>query len=180
MSDQSENDIQNQGETAFLSLADLAAMNTDDVAVLTSRLPVEGIFLVRCTELGFTQSESTIDPATNQPRPPLFRLGIKTEILEAKPLKKDVDAETLVGRTLTESYVLWPAQFREAVGLLKGRYKLVDLPYTGNVGGVEGQEPGWVDGAVNHIFRVRVRHFTSKGNERAGFDWLPAEDKKAA
>lgn len=175
MSDQA-NGIQQSAETGFVSLADLAAMNTDEIAVLTSRLPDEGIYLVRCTELNISESESQ-DPT----KPNLFRVNYNTEILEAKPLGKDKDPESYVGRTLKEGYVLWPTQFRELIGLLKGRYKIIGLPFTGALGGVEGQEPGWLDGAVNHIFRIRVRHFTDKNkNERAGYDWLPEEEKKAA
>src|SRR5882762_3167378 len=95
--------IQSQGETGFLSLADLAAQNTDEIAVLTSRLPEAGIYTVRGKEVALSQS-----PPRAEGEAPLFRAGFQVEILEAKPLDKAKDAEKLVGRTMRESYTLWP------------------------------------------------------------------------
>lgn len=152
------------------SLADLAATNTDEIAVLTSRLPEPGIFTVRGTEVG--AKEVGNDP--NKPK--LVQFGFKAEILEAEPHDKLVDKEKLIGRTLSEGYTLWPENLAESIGLLKGRYMLVGLPNTGRMGGVEGEEPGWLDGIVNHIYKIRVRRYTNKnGQEQAGFDWLKVE-----
>ncbi len=168
-------------ETEFISLAQLADMQTDEIAVLTSRLPAAGIFTVRGVEVKASES-----PPKEPGQLPLFRFAFRTEILEAQPLSKDRDPDSFIGRNLTESYTLWPNSFEEAIGLLKGRYQLIGLPNNGRLGGVEGVEPGWLDGIVNHIFKIRVRHYTDgKGNERAGFDYLPyknpdAEENEAA
>jgi len=168
-----------ENEAGFMSLADLAAMDAqaEGIAVLTSRLPAAGMYIVRGKEVKASESRK-------EGEPPLFSFIFTAEILEAKPLDKEVDAERLVGRTLTERYTLWPTDFREAVGLMMGRYKIIGLPFEGRMGGVEGQEPGWLDGLTGHLFQVRVRHFTDKNNnERAGFDWLPYKqegEEKAA
>lgn len=155
----------------YMSLADLAEMNTDEIAVLMSRLPEAGMFLVQCT--GATAGESRVEG-----KPPLFRFGFKSEILVAEPLNKELDAEKLVGKNLTESYTLWPDQLAESIGLLKGRYIQVGLTPAGRMGGVEGAAPGWIDTIVGHKFWIRVRRFTASGTERAGFDWLPTEETK--
>ena len=165
-----------ENETGFMSLADLAAYNTDDIAVLTSRLPDEGIFLVRGEEVKAAESE-----ARTPGEPPLFSFTFHLEVLEAAPLDKSKDPESYVGKKMRDRYVLWPSDFSEAIGLLRGRYQLVGLPNTGALGGLEGAEPGWLDGVVGHIFRIRVRHWTAKdGSERAQFDWLPQEEKESA
>lgn len=156
-----------------LSLADLASLNTDEIATLTSRLPEAGIFVVR--GVGVKAAESNTDPE----KPPLFRFGFESEILAAELLDKDKDPEKFVGRKLNESYTLWPDSITEAIGLLKGRYQMVFLPNTGMMGGVEGQAPGWLDGIVGHIFRIRVRRYTTARGEQAGYDWLPTEEAAA-
>lgn len=164
-----------ESETGFISLAELASMQTDEIKELTSRIPDAGIFVVKGTEVKATENRDPNDPN----RPPLFRINTQMEVLEAKPIAKDKDPESYVGRTLREGFALWPDDFQECIGLLKGRYKTIGLSNTGNLGGVEGQEPGWLDGIVNHIFRVRVRHATGKdGVERAYFDYLLLEEEK--
>lgn len=165
MSDQSQG---LEAETGMFSLADLAMMNSDETTVLMSRLPDEGIFTVRGVGIKASQTEGKDD------KPPMFAVSIETEILAAKPLSKDKDPESYVGRTLRERYTLWPNDFGQMVGLLQGRYKLVGLPFTGKFGAVEGQEPGWTDSMVSHMWDVRVRHWVGKnGQTNAAFDWLP-------
>lgn len=160
-----------ESETSSFSLADLANLDTTEIQTLMSRLPDEGIFIVRGTSVAAGMNEPKED------KPPLMYVAFEVEILEAKPHDKTKDPESYVGKTLKERYTLWPDQFQELVGLLKGRYKTVNLPNEGRFGGVDGQEPGWVDGIVNHIFSVRVRHWTSNksGQTNAQFDWLPYE-----
>lgn len=162
-----------QSEAGF-SLADLANLDTDDIQVLMSRLPAEGIFVVRGTEVKAGMNEPKDD------KPPLMYFQYQMEILDAKPLDKKVDPETLVGKNLRERYTLWPKDLAEILGLLKGRYKTVNLPTAGVLGGVEGQEPGWTDGIVNHVFRVRVRHWEGKtGQVNVQFDWLAYETEES-
>lgn len=160
-----------ESQAGFMSLAELAAMQTDEIQTLTSRNPDAGIYIVKGT--GVTASQS--DPRTPE-EAPLFSFGFEAEILQADLVDKAKDVERLVGRKLRERYTLWPTDFREAIGLLKGRYQIVGLPNVGALGGVEGQNPGWLDGMINHIFKLRVRAFTdSKGVERVGFDWMKYE-----
>lgn len=158
----------------FLSLADLAALETDEIATLMSRLPEAGLFTVRGQEVKASQT-----PGRTEDEPPLFRFGFNMEIVEAAPLDKKVDPEKLVGKKLNESYTLWPSNVEEAIGLLKGRYQQIGLPNKGRLGGVEGQEPGWLDGMVSHLWKVRVRRAEVNGTERAFFDWLPVKKADA-
>lgn len=164
-----------EAETGMFSLADLATMEVDESSVLMSRIPDEGIFTVRGTEVKASQTEGKDD------KPPMFVVAYQYEILSAKPLDKSKDPETYVGKTLRERYTLWPSDFKQLVGLLQGRYKTVGLPFTGPFGGVEGKDPGFVDTVVSHIFDIRVRHWTGKnGQTNAQFDWLPLPESDEA
>lgn len=160
-----------ENEAGFMSLADLAAMNTDEVQVLMSRLPEKGMYLVLGEEVTASESRDESDST----KPPLFAFTFKAKILGAELLDKEKDPESLVGRTLNDRFTLWPSDFTECIGLLKGRYKTVGLPYEGAMGGVEGQDPGWLDAVVGHKFMIRVRHYSTKNGERAGFDWKAIE-----
>ena len=165
-------------ETGMFSLADLAELNTDEITTLMSRLPEEGIFVVRGTEVKAGQN-----PPKEEGQAPLLYFAYQMEILQAFPLDKNKDPEDFVGKTLRERYTLWPKDIQEILGLLKGRYKTIGLENTGRLGGVEGQEPGWIDGIVSHVFKVRVRHWTgSNGNTNAQYDWMAYEgaDSEAA
>lgn len=156
------------------SLADLANMNTEQVRELTSLVPAVGIYRVRGVEVKTSQSE----PQDN--KPPLFTISFVNEILSAKPVNKEIDPESLVGRRLTDSHTLWPNQFTDMIGLVKGRYKTIGLANNGpRLGGVEGQEPGWLDGIVGHDYEVKVNHYIDKqGNTRARFTYLKAESSE--
>lgn len=164
-----------ENTTGYLSLADLASMVTDDIQTLTSRVPDAGIFYVIGKEVSATETQSD-DPN----KPPLFRYNFLADILMAEPLDKSKDPESYVGRTLREGYALWPTDFAQMIGLLKGRYKTVNLDNTGHLGGVEGSNPGWLDNMVGHKFRIRIRHGKTKSGETAAyFDWLPMESEEA-
>ena len=148
----------------FESLADLADMNTDEIKSLDSRLFPEGIFAVRGTEALLSKSEKEgIDPETNEPFLPLFALNHKFEILEAKPLDKGIDPESMVGRVLTQRRTFWPKSFLEEIALVKGDYEKIGLETAGRMGGAEGSEPGWIEGIVDHTFALKVTH--SKPNK---------------
>lgn len=169
------NDLEEMSTTGYMSLADLAAMNTDEIETLMSRVPDAGIFYCMGKELTVSMTES------EDGKPPLFRININTDILMAEPLDKKKDPESYIGRTLREGYALWPSDFTACIGLMKGRYKAIGLPRDGAFGGVEGQPPGWLDGLVGHKFKIRVRHGKNSktGETRAYFDWLPIEEEEA-
>lgn len=157
------NEIQQE---AGFSLMDLASFNTDEVSVVLSRLPPVGVYTVK----GLGVSAKMSEPKDDKPGLPRYAFDLET--LEAKLAKKDVDAATLVGRKLKQSYTLWPNDMQNGIGLLKGMYQKVGLPNTGTMGGVEGANPGWLDNMVGHIFQIRVFHFNSNGQEQVGFDWI--------
>lgn len=166
MNDQTQ---QIENVTGIFSLADLANMDTSSIKELTNLVPAAGVYQMRGLEVrgGESQNEDTS-------KPKLFFFNFVSEVLAAKLIDKTVDSEAVVGRRLTDSFTLWPNQFQDMVGLLKGRYKTIGLPNNGpRIGGVEGQEPGWLDGWVAHEYGVKVSHYTDKGgNTRARFTYM--------
>lgn len=162
-----------------MSLADFAEMDTSDVEAVKSLLFPAGVYGVRIVHA--IAGKNAVDPSKTDedgnPLPPLFYIEFKYEILKAMPADQGIDADKMVGRTVSERFNLWPAQFKELLGLLKGsRYKLVGLPTDGKLGGVEGAEPGWIDGATDKIILLKVRH----RKERAYFDWAPVPEQSEA
>lgn len=167
---------------SFASLADLAEMNTDEIKALESRLFPAGLFAVKVTAAtaGMNPPKEGLNPETGEPWEPLFYFEFKFEILEANPLDKTIEAESLVGRTITQRTTLWPKSFNEEIGLVKGNYQRVGLDTTGRLGGMEGGEPGWLDGAIEHIIPLKVTHGRPNpetGAQRANFFWMKIENQ---
>lgn len=166
-----DTDVNPVEENMGLSLSALAEFDTTGLSAMTSRLPPKGIFLVRDKSVMLTEK-----PSQDPDKPNLYMVTFKYECLEATLADPEVDAEAMVGREFTETYTLWPDQMQELIQLLMGRYKKVGLEHHGRLGGVAEMEPGWLDGVVDHVFNLRIRHWTTKsGNEQAGYDWAPAE-----
>jgi len=173
---------------ASMTLADFADMDTDEIKALDSLLFPAGVYGVRITQaqLGMNESDpNKIDEKTGLPYPPLFYVEFKYEVLEAEPIDRSLDVDSLVGRVITDRHTFWPSNFKDQIGLLKGKYKKAGLSIDGKVGGMEGGEPGWIDGAVDHIMVLRVKTSkpNSEGMQRNFYDWAQvqsAEDAEAA
>jgi len=169
--------MEQQADIGF-SLMDLANTNTDAVRTLLTRLPPNGLYTFSLEDVKGSQGETD-----DQGRPGLIRYKFDYKTLDVKPVDKKIDPLTLIDRNLSESYTIWPSAFEEMIGLLKGRYQKAGIPNLGNMGGVEGAAPGWIDGGVGHIIQVRVYSFMNKGQERVGFDWVggnPSEEAAVA
>ena len=153
----------------YTSLADLANSNTDDIAILRSRLTRKGIYIVTMTEAGMSEIEQT-NP-DDKPRAALTYAGV---IEMYMPLEQDdsdgFDAASMIGKNFRQRETMWLEDVREAVGLIKGRHVAAHFPVVGVMGGAEGTE-GWIDAVVGKRVAIRVRH--SKGEDtRVYHDWL--------
>lgn len=157
------------------SLADLVAEGTDEIAVLTSRLPAQGIFVVRGNEV----KRETLMPKTPE-QDEMLKFGFKLEIMTANPTDKSIVAEEMIGKFINDTRLMNAETYRERMGLLKGDFKKIGLPYTGEMGGLPEQK-GWLDGVLGYPFQIRVRHVTGKnGSEQAYLDWGRIDPKLEA
>jgi hypothetical protein len=164
-----------ESEAVFLSLADIAGMSTDDIAPILSRVPESGIYRMKCKGAVLKSQE-----AAEEGKPPRFSVGYRYEVMFAKLVDKNIDANALIGRTLSENVTLWnntQSALIESIGILKGRYQKVGLATSGAMGGVEGSDPGWIDGAVEAEFNVGVRKSMINGEPRAFYDWIKPDPK---
>src|SRR5688500_12404444 len=93
------------------SLADLAGMNTDDFAIIKSRLPMAGIWTCLVAAAALGQNEA-------QPgKPPLYFAEHKFESITIDPVVKDdsVDPASFAGRKLSDRTTFWPNSFAEEI-----------------------------------------------------------------
>lgn len=162
------------GDGAFLSLTDLASFSTDDIETLTSRSYIAGIATVEGKSVALSQQESK-----KEGEPPLFVVKFSYEVLAFTPTdKKQIEqAEKMVGREIRDSYTIWPKDLVESLGLLKGRYQKAGIQNSGlPVGGVEGQEPGWLDMMIGGRFDVKISTYKDNAGEtRNRFDWAKSQ-----
>lgn len=159
------------------SLAEFADQDTSDIKELDSLLPPMGVFYVKITtaKLGENPPKEGLDPKTGMPYPKLIYTGYKYQVLQALPADKSIDADTWTNRVLSERHTFWPAQLKDSIGLLKGRYKKVGFENSGRMGGVEGGEPGWIDGAEEKIIGLKCKHIPKNGSSIAVYDWFKVE-----
>lgn len=156
-----------------ITLADLANLNTDDIAAIASRLAPAGVLNVHISGVKGTEREST-----EEGRGPMISFNYEYTVTGGKTIDKTIDVEKdLVGRKFRESVMMFTrdsASIAESIGLLKGRYQKVGLPTTGIMGGMEGKEPGWIDGAleVDVLLQVRTGKNQKTGQDVAYYDWL--------
>lgn len=158
----------------FLSLADLADLNTDEISTLTSRVPLAGIYHCKVTTAEGKQGEE------KDGKPAMIRFNYAYEVMSAQLVDKTADTD-IAGKILRESYPIWNKDenaLKEAIGLLKGRYQKVGLVNSGRMGGDPNKEPGWIDGGLGAEVDIQVRVGIKDGEPRAYFDWL-APDAKA-
>lgn len=162
----------------FTSLMDFASFDTSDLKAQTSRLQAAGLYIVELNGFEFADQPPQ-DPAD----PMNYTLSFKENVLAFIPEDKDYagNPEEMVGREITERYFFYGKDIQTAIQLLMGRYKKSGFRYKGKMGGVPGQEPGWLDEAIGQRIAVRVRHRTNKnGDENAIFDWLDAKQLEKA
>lgn len=172
--EQTQNDDVQMGQVVGFSLAELAGFDATDVAVLKSRLPAAGNYTVKCTKAEL----SILEPKEpSQKGLPQVKYAYQVADFEPTVVDPDADYSRVIGKTLNDTTTLWPDELAENIGLLKGKYVKVGLNEKGPLGGVKGLPPGFIDGAVDNFFRIRVRHYESKGEERAAIDWVgPVEN----
>lgn len=160
--------------TGFFSLAELAQMDTTEIVAIQSRMPNAGVYTVIGEEARMVQ----LDPREGrEDQAPLIQLKFKFRPIDAILVDKSIDVPALIAsdRRLNEAYTFWPNDLKDCVALLKGRYELIGLPNDGLMGGVEGLEPGWVDGIVGHQFNIRVDIKEGKNGAFARYTFLRPE-----
>lgn len=148
---------QNEEDIDF-SLADLAELDASEIAeVRFEQLPA-GTYRFRGVSAGFIDTENAQDERR-------IVLDMKFEVVECKHcLERGVDKEDLIGKRHGEKQYVVPAKATEGLGLIRAFIGDIGLPNSGPFGGVEGKEPGIVDGIVDHEFDAKIVKKPRKGD----------------
>lgn len=154
------------------SLADLANLDTSDVAVVMNRLPMAGLWTVMCLSVALS-----VQKPKEAGQKPLPRITYKFESVKIEPteIPEDFDPATTAGRKLTDQTTLWPEEFTNEIGIVKGKYKRCGIESNGIMGGTD-EVKGWLDNAVGRVIELKVRHAEVKGETRAFIDWVGAPE----
>ena len=162
-------------DAMYVSLSDLANLDTSDIQVLRSRLQAEGLYVVRMTEAGLTETSDGTDGKA-------ARIMVRTagDILLFNPLdaSKQEEALEMVGKRFSQAKTLFMNEAAEAIGLLKGQYQSAHLNVSGVMGGIEGVT-GWVDDVVGKVVVIKVTHRVVGDDTRVYYNWLGAKATKA-
>ena len=154
-------DIEQNEEIEF-SLADIAQLDATDIAEVRFEALPAGVYTFRGTH-------AYLEDTVNRNDERRLVLHLKMEVTEVKAVtdrnyRTQEQRDELIGRTHSERQYIVPSEAIKGIGIIKSLYWDLGLPNTGNIGGVEGSEPGWIDGFVGHEFTCRIRTSKYNGN----------------
>lgn len=146
------------GGEADFSLADLAQLDVSEIAEVRFESLPAGIF-------NFQGVEAKLDKGTNRDDETRFILTLKMEVTECTALtERGFTKEELIGKKHTEKMYIVPEKAAEGIGMIRAFYGDIGLPNEGALGGVEGMEPGMIDGFVGHEFKGKIIKQARKGD----------------
>lgn len=145
-------------EEVEFSLADLAELDAGDIAEVRFESLPAGMYTFRGESAKF-------EDTTNRDDERRIVLTVKMEVVECKScLERGVDKEDLIGKKHTEKFYIVPVKAAEGLGLIRAWIGDIGLPNSGPFGGVEGSEPGIVDGVEGHEFAGKIIKQARKGD----------------
>lgn len=152
------NELDSASDEQEFSLADLAQLDVSEIAEVRFESLPAGLFIFRGTEAKF-------EDTTNRDDERRIVLTAKMEVVEAKSVvERGVDKDELIGKKHTEKFYIVPSKAAEGIGLIRAFLGDIGLPNEGPLGGVEGMEPGIVDGFVSHEFPGKIIKQARKGD----------------
>lgn len=162
--------LENQEEE--FSLADLAELDATEIAEVRFESLPAGIYTFRGVEAKF-------EDTTNKDDERRIVMIAKFEVVECKTcMERGVEKEDLIGKKHTEKFFVVPAKAAEGLGLIRGWIKDAGLPNEGPFGGVEGKEPGIVDGIVGHEFTAKIIKRPNKNDPSNPYSTLKLDPPK--
>ena len=145
-------------ETVEFSLADIAQIDASDIAEVRFESLPAGLYVFRGESAQF-------EDTTNRDDERRIVLTCKMEVAEVKSVvERGIEKDDLIGKKHTEKMYVVPAKAAEGFGLIRAFLADVGLPTEGPFGGVEGMEPGIVDGFIGHEFAGKIIKQSRKGD----------------
>lgn len=165
-------ELDNEVEVDEFSLADLAELDASEIAEVRFESLPAGIYIFRGESAQF-------EDTTNKDDERRIVMIAKFEVVECRScLERGVDKEELIGKKHTEKFYVVPEKAAEGLGLIRGWIADVGLPNEGPFGGVEGKEPGIVDGIVGHEFQAKIVKQANKNDPSSPFSRLKLDPPK--
>lgn len=165
-----DTDLEN--EVDDFSLADLAELDASDIAEVRFESLPAGIYVFRGESAQF-------EDTTNKDDERRIVLIVKFEVVECKQvLTRGIEKEELIGKKHSEKFFVVPAKAAEGLGLIRAWIGDAGLPNAGPFGGVEGKEPGIVDGIVGHEFTAKIVKRPNKNNPSEPYSSLKLDPPK--
>lgn len=151
-----------ENEEVEFSLADIANLDASDIAEVRFESLPAGVYV-------FRGESAALEEGTNRDDERRVILVVKMEVAEVKSVidrdyKTDEQKATLLGKKHTEKLYIVPEKAAEGLGLIRAFIGDVGLPNEGPFGGVEGAEPGIIDGFVGHEFTGKIVQRPRKGD----------------
>lgn len=145
-------------ETLDFSLADLAELDASAIAEVRFESLPTGLYV-------FRGESAVFEDTTNRDDERRIVLTVKLEVVECKVVsERGYEKDELVGKKHTEKFYVVPAKAAEGLGLIRAWIGDIGLPNEGPFGGVEGKDPGIVDGIVGHEFPGKIIKQPRKGD----------------
>lgn len=164
-------DLEQNDEIEF-SLADLAELDAGAIAEVRFESLPAGLYVFRGESASF-------EDTTNRDDERRIVLTLKMEVAECKSvMERGYEKDELVGKKHTEKFYVVPAKAAEGLGLIRAFLGDVGLPNEGPFGGVEGSEPGIVDGFAGHEFPGKIIKQARKGDPTTKDSRLRVDPKK--
>lgn len=161
-----------QNDELEFSLADIAQIDAADIAEVRFESLPAGLYVFRGESAAFEET-------TNRDGERRVVLTVKMEVAECKSvMERGYDKDELIGKKHTEKFYVVPAKAAEGLGLIRAFIGDIGLPNEGPFGGVEGTEPGIVDGIPGHEFAGKIVKRGRKGDPSVKDARLSVDPKK--
>ena len=159
------NELDHEQSEDDFSLADLAGLDAGQIAEVRFEVLPAGVY-------GFRGIEAKLEETENKDGERRFIMIAQFEVTEVKSVvNRDYRTEEakaeLIGRKHREKIYVVPAKAAEGLGQIRAFIGDLGLPNEGPYGGVEGAEPGIIDGIVDHEFTAKIKAGTYNGSPTA-------------
>lgn len=165
-------DTEMMEEEIEFSLADLAELDAGQIAeVRFENLPA-GLY-------EFVGIKAEFEDGTNRDDERRIILVTQFEVVECKTcLERGVNKEDLIGKKHSEKFYVVPEKAAEGLGMIRAFVGDIGLGNEGPFGGVEGKEPGIVDGIVGHHFLAKIVKRPNKNDPSNPYSQLKVDPPK--
>lgn len=148
-----------------ISLADLAGLDVSEIQEIRFETLPQGIY-------DFKVVSATLEEGTNRDDEKRFWAEFKFEVLEAKAIvDKNVDRESLAGKTHGEKLYIVPEKAEEGIGRIRAFISDLGCENGGALGPI-------VENTKDHVFTGKITHQKDKSDSSIVYARLKLDSQK--